>query len=307
VTTDWLYPLSSKANYYFELSRSSTVDTSPTSFEEMIHDGAGDDEWGVFKNWKSAAPGDRVWIYYGTADGDLGVVGLATIRRVVPPSEPGAPGMVHLRWQPKVTKRLLRYPYPAAMVREHLHHPRGAMWRIPEPLAQQLVRHSKGAQSGPPAPTSQPSYGQGRTAVISYRPPKVVKARLRHDALLRPLMVRLGASGWKSIHFDVGSKHVDLAMARRKQIVLVEAKTVGSSTLLACRQAFAQLCEYEWRYRKSTGSDSKIHCWAVFEREPSLDEVEFLEDHGILVSWADKHARRFAHGARTGPRTAVLQ
>lgn len=61
--SDWLYPLSSKSNYWFETAQGRTVDTGPASFEEMILNGSVDDEWGAAKCWRQMVPGDRMWVY----------------------------------------------------------------------------------------------------------------------------------------------------------------------------------------------------------------------------------------------------
>ena len=100
--------------------------------------------------------------------------------------------------------------------------------------------------------------------------------------------------------FDVGSMKVDLAMGRKGRIVLVEAKTFNASSSEAVRAAFAQLAEYSWRYCDLNRSSSKsIRRWALLETEPTQDEVRFLEDHGVLVSWASKSTRRIIHGPMT--------
>jgi hypothetical protein len=108
---DWLYPLSSKSGYWFQFSDGKrSRDTGPTSFEEMILRAASDDEWGVSRGWRRMQLGDRVWVYYGKADGDLGIVGLGFVRSIEPPGRPRGRAKVKLRWNLGVTRKLILGP-----------------------------------------------------------------------------------------------------------------------------------------------------------------------------------------------------
>ncbi len=114
VVTDWLYPLSSKSDFWFELpDGTSTQDTSPANFEASVLRAASDDYWTVATNYRQVKQGDRVWVYYGGADGDLGVVGLGIVSGVDAPA--GGRADVHLRWDRTRTRRLLLKPVPAAI------------------------------------------------------------------------------------------------------------------------------------------------------------------------------------------------
>lgn len=305
MTADWLYPLSSKAGYYFKYDGGLTDNTSPSSFEEMVQLGATDDEWGAYKNWRKMQPGDRMWAYYGTADGDLGVVGLAAVIGVTPPAEPGGRATVKLKWDRPATMRLLANPLPAPEVRAYIPHPQGAAWAIPTPLAKRLLHHSQTAPERPKPPANG-KYGTAVASNVSYTPPKKVTVRRRHDALLRPFEHRLISTGWANDPFDIGAKRADLAMRRKKELIVVEAKTIGKSTNEAVRAAFAQLAEYTWTYQQQHQKAPATLKWALFEKEPTEQEVRFLEDHDIIVTWASKSKRRFFHGPKSAPRAFDL-
>jgi hypothetical protein len=89
--------------------------------------------------------------------------------------------------------------------------------------------------------------------------------------------------------------------------VLVEAKTVNGATGEPVRAAFAQLAEYQWRYEKrASPTRAKVVPWALFETQPNPDEIEFLEDHGVRVSWANSQLRRFSYGPATAATASVL-
>jgi hypothetical protein len=83
MTNDWLYPLSSKTEHWFELKSERIDDTGPNNFEKMIRAGAPDDKWGIRRNFRNVSVGDRIWPYYGTGNKDLGIAGLATILEVI--------------------------------------------------------------------------------------------------------------------------------------------------------------------------------------------------------------------------------
>jgi hypothetical protein len=260
----------------------------------------------VFKNWRRAEPGDRVWVYYGVADGDLGAVGLATVRDVEPPQESGGRAIVNLDWDFDRTRRLLRNPYPAVEVRKTIPRPLGAMYQVGPRLARDLAAH---AGTNAPSPKKRPksSYGTNATTTISYTPPTKITAVRRHDAVLRPLMNRLETAGWEAMALDVGTRRVDLAMRRGRDVVLVEAKTVSNGTRAEVRSAFAQLSEYLWLFGRTNPQErSRVRPWALFEQAPAPDEIEFLEDHKILVTWADGRRRRFVHGPTTADIAVTL-
>lgn len=132
--SDWLYPLSSKVNpvtgqpnYYFELADGSTTpDTSPASLAVIVRDSPGQGPWVVHLNRVNGKvqKGDRVWFYYGHADGDLGIVAVATVTDMDPIDG------VSFIWKKTATKRLAANPLPAAVVRQHIHRPRTALWPL---------------------------------------------------------------------------------------------------------------------------------------------------------------------------------
>lgn len=302
--TDWLYPLSSTSGYWFQLPDGSrTKDTSPANFEATVLRGSPDKTWTVARNYKQMKAGDRVCIYYGTSDGDLGIVGLATVTSVDPPADGRADA--HLRWDKRRTRNLLTNPLPAREVRRFILRPRAAVENLSNhpQLVRRLERHTKSS----PTKAKMPGAERAKTSTITYCPPRKVTVYRRHDALIWPVQTRLETCGWAKIVFDVRPRRVDLAMGKRKVVLLIEFKTVARSASKAVREAFAQLCEYDWRHGMLHPRDtSKVHRWAVFERQPSKDDVRFLEDSRILVSWANSTAKRLIHGKETRERLIEL-
>lgn len=124
---------------------------------------------------------------------------------------------------------------------------------------------------------------------------------------INPLQTRLTTCGWHRIDFDVAPMLVDLAMARRKRVLLIEFRTITCSTSKPVREAFAQLHEYRWRHRMLHPQDRwNVDLWAVFEKCPNDDDIGFLEDSGVLVSWVSREARRFLHGKDTREQLETL-
>jgi hypothetical protein len=270
----------------------------------MIIGGRADDQWGAYRNWKKAQKDDRVWVYYGHRDGDIGVVGLGRIESVEEPSKPRGRATVNITWDAKTTKKLLRHPFPAKRVRQYIPKPQTALWEIASSLARQLNRHARIRPSKrvtASEPNTKASYANGKQSTISYkRPTKRITIHRRHDALLRPLRARLQSIGGRESKVNVQSKRVDLAMKLGRATLIVEAKTVRADTAPEVRAALAQLLEYRWRMqRHKSSSKSDVVLWALFERPPSEDEIGFLEDQSILVSWAASSQQRICHGPQT--------
>jgi hypothetical protein len=169
---------------------------------------------------------------------------------------------------------------------------------VPVALAKELAGHVGVIPSSNP---KDPVYGGGYVGTIIYKLPKHRTVRLRHDAIVRPLMIRLKSVGWKAVEFDLGrgAKKVDLAVARKKQVILIEVKTSTGPSIGSVRDAFAQLHEYRWLNSRTTQPHEKLQLWAVFESEPKPEEVQFLEDHNIIVTWVIRRLGRFAHGQRS--------
>jgi len=170
-------------------------------------------------------------------------------------------------------------------------------------LVRRLLRHAGISAKSAPAinmPTASSS-------TITYTPPSKITAHRRHDALIGPVRIRLETCGWQAVPFDVAPRRVDLAMAKGRRVLLIEFKTITRSTFKPVREAFAQLHEYDWRNQMLHPRDlRKVHRWAVFERRPDDDDIQFLEDSGLLVSWASKRSRRLVHGDETQRRLLRL-
>ena len=126
---NWLYPLSGTSGRYF-VDRTGTElpDTSFASFQAMMRRPAPDEHFYLATNFKQVQVGDRVWMYYGVADGDLGVVGLGVVKALEPYPD-GTPG-IRFTWDKGRTRALMKAPLPAAEVRRYLPRPRAAVQQL---------------------------------------------------------------------------------------------------------------------------------------------------------------------------------
>ena len=92
----------------------------------MMKSPATDDQWYLSTNFRRVEEGDRIWCYYGRADGDAGIVGLATVLSVIHNEVKGTHD-VNLKWDLRATRRLLANSVPAPVVRGYIQRPRSAV------------------------------------------------------------------------------------------------------------------------------------------------------------------------------------
>lgn len=125
--SDWLYPLSSVSGRWFEDATGFQYpDTSFESFSKMMKKPSKDNWWYLATNFRKVAIGDFIWCYYGVADGDLGVVGVARVEDIVHDEDLGTHDVL-LAWQVSSTRKLMASPVPAATVRKYIERPRSAV------------------------------------------------------------------------------------------------------------------------------------------------------------------------------------
>ena len=301
MTRDWLYPLSSKSKYLFEFpDGSKTPDTGPASLQQIILKGRGNEEWGAYRNWRNVKRNDRIWVYYGKNDGDIGIVALAYAVSSRKPDDGTKRAAVEMRWDRQLTQKLLKSPFAALRVRRHIPRPQTSLWEVPPALKRELQAHILFRDERPARPQKKVKYGGNQISTITYTPPTSISVTRRHDAVLLPLQTRLLSEGWHEVAVDVATKRVDLAVRKGRQTLIVEAKTIPKLTAREVRAAFAQLSEYSWRFSKTLKATApRPMLWAVFEKQPKADEIAFLEHHSILVSWTSHGKKRLIHSAAT--------
>jgi len=136
--SDWLYPLSSVSGRWFEDATGFKYpDTSFDSFSKMMKKPGKDDWWYLATNFRNVAIGDFIWCYYGGADGDLGVVGVAKVEDIEHDEDKGTHDIL-LNWQVSATRKLMASPVAANIVRKYINRPRSAVQGLDK--YQSLVR-----------------------------------------------------------------------------------------------------------------------------------------------------------------------
>ena len=139
---NWLYPLSSVSGRWFEDATGFKYpDTSFDSFSKMMKKPRKDNWWYLATNFRNVAIGDFIWCYYGVADGDLGVVGVAKVKDVVHDEDKGTHDVL-LDWQISATRKLMSSPLPATTIRKFIRRPHSAVQGLDkhEPLIRALKK-----------------------------------------------------------------------------------------------------------------------------------------------------------------------
>ena len=142
---DWLYPLSRTSERFFNDDQGNYLsDTSYESFKRMMRTPPTDDCWYLSTNYRNVQPGDRLWCYFGKADGDHGIVGLAVIEEVLHDESKGTHDVI-LSWRKRETRNLLRNPVGADRVRAFIPYPRAPVWSLDghPKLVKELLSHAE--------------------------------------------------------------------------------------------------------------------------------------------------------------------
>ncbi len=153
---NWLYPLVRHSGFYFQDGAKNRLpDTEFESFKQMMRQPS-DVEWfRLATNFRQVKVGDRVWMYYGRADGDRGVVGVGVIIGVEP-YENGTHA-IQFKWKRVATKHLMKNPVWAGTVRHYLPFPRAAVQdldRFPELVKELEVAAHLNSDAWPSAAAS---------------------------------------------------------------------------------------------------------------------------------------------------------
>lgn len=127
--SDWLYVLNSKSGTrFFDDDGKDIGDTSFKTLQKLITM-KGPFEWYISRNFKKIEPGDRLWIYYGTSDDNLGVVAVGRIVKFPSEGTSGSPAAI-FEFDTPATTRLFAKPVPAPTVREYVPKPIANAWGL---------------------------------------------------------------------------------------------------------------------------------------------------------------------------------
>lgn len=131
--TDYLYPMSSVSDtVLLDHNGDQTPNVAYNYFVEgVIHRSLGGD-WLLRGSYRQIVDGDRLWLYYGKADFDLGIVGVADIVSD-PYQRAGGEWAVKIVVDFDATANLIRQPVLADYVRTYFPYPRNVCRMDPHP------------------------------------------------------------------------------------------------------------------------------------------------------------------------------
>ncbi|RIK77044.1 hypothetical protein DCC62_10250 [candidate division KSB1 bacterium] len=124
----WIYPISKSAKRTFDLVKGNEDDVTVENFRKLVASGKFTESqwWSISRNYNDVQIGDVVYIYAGVADGDLGFIGYATVKDKH--GNDRTTWMLHLKFDLKKCRMLLKQPIPATMVRKWVPYPRNTVW-----------------------------------------------------------------------------------------------------------------------------------------------------------------------------------
>lgn len=283
----WLYPISSRGEYWYELSPGRKVPMSFEVFRDSVLRGKTSEKWVVNQNFGAIRLGDELFIY--TGDRDRGIIGYAKVT-----GKDERTQCVIFRLDRQRTKDLLFDPIPAPLIRPHIPPPRKTVVN--------LGPHMSALRKLLPWSVTRARQEALALSPLNLRPRRRVAANLKarkdarwllHDTVLQPVDDFLSVRRFEVGGHPFGRLRVDMAARRGRDLVIVEGKTIkkGSSGREEARTGLGQLLEYSWWF-KHHYHHLRHHLWVAFSARPGKTIVDFLEDHKVFVSWT-KSQRSF--------------
>jgi hypothetical protein len=128
---NYLYPLSSASGYaWVDPNGNAAPDTGYGYFVASISNRNADTEMFLRTSFRKVAVGDRLWLYYGKADLDVGIVGVAMVTRLTDAATSTYPDCsadyhgVTIDVDYEATINLIRHPIRAEYLRTFWSRPR---------------------------------------------------------------------------------------------------------------------------------------------------------------------------------------
>jgi len=287
----WLYPISERSGKWFELNGGSKLPTSIENYKELVRNKRlrEDAWWRLRINYKRVQPGDEIYVY--TGDQGMGIIGYAKVKAV-------EDRFVHMGFDFEKCESLIRSPIRAHEVHQWIHYPRSAVCDL-EPFRAQLEHRLPWR--------SNLAVNKSKTVELKklrLRPFQTITAtsqvkrhqqQLIHDTLLKPIASALEANGFSVGMKNFGKLQIDLVGIRGKLAVIVEGKSNSRGRgREEARQAFGQLHEYQWYFSRTERKKMDYQLWVAFQNQPEEAVIEFLDDHGLLVSWYQNNRLSFS-------------
>ncbi len=127
----WIYPISKNAERTFELVKGNVDRVSAENYKKLVENEKFVEHqwWSISRNYDDVQLGDIVYVYAGVADGDFGFIGYATVEDKQ--GKDRNTWMLHLKFDLKKCRMLLKQPISAPTVRRWVPYPHNAVWPFP--------------------------------------------------------------------------------------------------------------------------------------------------------------------------------
>ncbi len=280
----WLYPISSKGGYWYEVRPGKRENMSFEVFRDYVLAGRlRSDKWVVNQNFKAIQARDELFIY--TGDADRGIIGYG---RVVDKVEEEDAWRVIFRLDQNRTKQLLFDPIPAPLIRQLIPFPRKTVINLgPYQDALQRLLPWSHFRTRQESLALSPLQLKPRRRVVAKAISKRDTRWLLHDTVLQPVNNFLSANEFVVGGHPIDRLQPDMVARRDRDLIIVEGKVIqeGSGRDEA-RTGIGQLLDYSWqlKYRHP-----KLHLrhqlWVAFSHRPGRGVIDFLEHYKVLVSW----------------------
>jgi hypothetical protein len=223
VMASWLYPISERAGQYFLLKDGHRWPVSVDTYRTLVenHRLVEDHVWDIKTNFHNVRPGDEIYVYM--PDQDLGIVGYATVNRVV---QDGDEWDLDLKFDLEKCELLLRdLPINAQLVRKWVY-PRAAVVSL-ELVEPELKKRLpwKNDYTPPKQVTDRQKQNGGGGG---FGDPE--KNRKVEEAAVRKVTKDFQKSGWKVESVEKLRMGFDLLCMKDDLVRKVEVKGVSGDT-----------------------------------------------------------------------------
>jgi hypothetical protein len=294
----WLYPISSKGGYRYEIRPGKWIDMSFEVFREYVIAGRfrSDKRWVVNQNFKAIRAGDELFIY--TGDADRGLIGYG---RVVDKVEEKDARLVIFRLNQKRTRELLLDPIPAPLIRQLIPFPRKTVINLtPHKDAFQRLLPWSHFRTQQESLALSPLQLKPRRRVVAEAILKRDTRWLLHDTVLQPVANFLSANKFVVGGRSIGRLRPDMVARRDRDLIVVEGKVIQrDSGRDEARTGLGQLLEYSWHLKhRHARLHLRHHLWLAFSSRPAKTVIDFLEHYKVLVSWVKNDAAWPSEGSK---------
>jgi hypothetical protein len=209
----WIYPISKNAERNFELVEGSEDKVSVENYKNLVESGKFPQYqcWYITRHYNDIQPGDKIYIYAGVADQDLGFIGYATVEKTDHSKEGW---QLCLNFDLDKCRMLLKQPISGPTVRQWVRYPRNAVWPFPfeVEIAPLLPWSKKNKLRKKPQRKLTPKlYKEGAIREINlelkrYRDPRLKKEAIR----IKGFKCEVCTLDFEKVYGELGSGYIEV-------------------------------------------------------------------------------------------------